>query len=580
MSTAPPDTTADEGSGSDTSGGGIEIRAPVERLIAELGAPDGLVEGETAEVIQTHISIVFLTSKRAWKVKKPVRLWGLLDYGTVAVRKHWCEEEVRLNRRMAPEIYLGVVAIHERDGRLSLGTLVATPEDAEDDSDDESVMDHAVEMRRIPKGVTLKERVDAGALQPAELERIGRRLAELHAGHRLDGEAANAALPGRFGRVLQRNLRASAQGVPDLFPEALHAGLVTRLARRLWQARTRIRRRVHEGRIVDGHGDIRLEHVLRYEGRTAIMDCCEFNAVLRHVDPLSDAAFLSMDLLAHGRPDLARAFERSYLEHAGEPDGGSLLPLYRAYRAQVRAMVDEQSRRDPQIDEATRAEKTRGARRAFVLAWSQARTGAAQPLIVLRGAAGTGKSWLATRLAPWLGAEIIRSDVVRKELLGLEATWRPDAEQKHSVYGSEMHARTYEAVLDRARAVVGSGHAAFLDATYLRRASRDAVHAAAKELGVPFLILDVTCEPDVVRVRLKERAARGDDASDADESIYEEMLRSAEPIAEEERAYTVSFASGGPAEAAALDLIAGIEAQADAHRETLGPDPKPWRPDA
>lgn len=542
----------------------IEIRVPLARLIEELSRPDALVAGETAEVIQTHISVVFLAGKRAWKLKKPVRLWGLLDYGSVAARLHWCEEEVRLNRRMAPDVYLGVVPITEHEGHLAL-------------AGEGEVVEHAVEMVRLPKGITLAERVNDGTVKTDELERIGIRLATLHAEHRLQGEAAQAALPTRFGRILMRNLRASSQGVPERFPAALHDGLVTRLARRLWRARERIRRRVAEGRVVDGHGDIRLEHVIRHHGRTAIIDCCEFNTLLRHVDPLSDMAFLSMDLIVHGRPELAQALEQAYLEHAGEVDGGALLPLYRAYRAQVRAMVDDQSCRAPEIDPITRARKALGALRCMALAWTQARMGAPQPLIVLRGAAGTGKSWLATHLAPWIGAEIIRSDVVRKELLGLEATWRPDAGQKREVYGADMHARTYAAVLERARDTIDRGHAAFLDATYLRRDTRDEAHALAKELGVPFVILDVTCDPEVVRKRLLERAARDDDASDADQGIYEDMMRTAEAIQADEAPFAVVFESGRPPEEAVLPLLAAVEGQVDARRERLGPDPRPVR---
>jgi len=542
----------------------LEVRVPLAELIAAFSEPGALVEGETAQVIQTHISVVFLAGKRAWKVKKPVRLWGLVDYGTVAAREHWCREEIRLNRRMAADIYLGVVPITRTDGRLTMGG-------------DGEVVEHAVEMIRLAAGTTMLERVEAGAVKPEEMERVGRFLAEFHAQNPLEDEAARGAPASRFGRVIQRNLRASGAGVPERFPALVHAGLVTRMARRLWRARGRLRRRVQEGRVVDGHGDIRLEHVVRFRGRTAIIDCCEFNEVLRYIDPLSDAAFLSMDLIVHGHPELAEAYERAYLEHAGEMDGAELLPLYRAYRAQVRAMVDDTSCRAPEIDEATHRRKALGALRCMALAWSQARTGAPAPLIVLRGAAGTGKSWLATRLAPWLGAEIIRSDVVRKELLGLEPTWRPDRAEKREVYGAEMHARTYAAVLVRARETVESGRAAFLDATYLQRHTRDAVHEVAREVDAPFVILDVTCDPDVVRERLLARAAQGDDASDADQEIYEEMMRSAEPIDEEEAAYTTVFESGRPAEEAILPLVEVIERQVDARRERLGPDPRPRR---
>ncbi len=537
----------------------IEVRIPLAELIESLSRPSALVAGESAKVIQTHISVVFLAGERAWKVKKPTRLWGLVDYGTFDARKHLCEEEVRLNRRLAPDIYLGVVPItREPDG-----LAVAGPG---------PVVEHAVEMVRLAKGATLLERLQADAIEAEEMERVGRRLAAFHAEHRLERDAARNALPSQLSDVMARNFAGSEGGVPDPFPALVHEGLRLRLMRRLAASHDCIRRRVEEGRAVDGHGDIRLEHVVRFQGRTAIIDCCEFAERLRHIDPLSDAAFLSMDLTVRGRPDLAQSFEHAYLEHSGDPDGAILLPLYRANRAHVRAMVDEQSCRAPEIDEVTHRRKALGARRCLALAWTCARTGAVPPLIVMRGAAGTGKSFLATQLAPWLGAEVIRSDVVRKELLGLEPTWRPaDAEVREEVYGAKMRERTYAAVLALARKSVEAGRAAFLDATYMKRLTRDEARALARELAAPFAILDVTCPPEVVRERLIERAERDDDASDANWAVYEEMAHSADPVEGEEAAFLSTFESGRPAEAAVLPLLEVLERQLDPKQENLGP---------
>ena len=534
----------------------IETRVPLATLIADLSRPGALVPGETARVVQTHISAVFVAGDRAWKVKKPMRLWGLVDYGSVAARRHWCEEEVRLNRRLAPGLYLGVVPIRRgADGLTTHGTG--------------EIVEHAVLMRQFPVGATLLEQLAAGTLDAASLQDTARLLADFHAHHRLAPPAADGALPSRLGRTLQANFQGSTGGMPDPFPVRVHEGLRTRIFRRLWRARARLRRRVREGRITDGHGDIRLEHVLRLDGATAIVDCCEFSTSLRHIDPLSDAAFLSMDLTVRGRPDLAAAYEHAYLEAADDADGPWLLPLYRAYRAHVRAMVDEQSCRETAVPTEVRARKALGARRTLGLAWSEARTGAVPPLIVLRGPAGVGKTWLGERLAPWLRAEILRGDVIRKELLGVDPTWRPDTSERADVYGMTMHLRTYQTMLERAREALARGHAALLDATYLKRAARDHARALARELGAPYAVIDITCDPEVVRRRLVERARRGTDASDADQAIHDEMVRTAEPLEGEEAGLFVRHDSSAPPEHVILPLLDVLEAQLDAGTESL-----------
>jgi len=548
-----------------------EVRLPLATLIEDLARPGAIVDGEVAEVVQTHISVVFLAGKRAIKVKKPLRLWGFLDYGTLAARRAMCEAEVRLNQRLAPNVYKGIVGIvggHDVPARGDLH-VVREGEVAEAD-----VLEWAVEMVRLPKGATMLERLEGGTLLAADLERAGRRLAAFHAEHRLEGDEAKNGLPSRLAHVFRRNLAASAEGVPDPFPARVHEGLRVRMIRRLALVRQRIRRRVVEGRMVDGHGDIRLEHVIRHGGRTAIVDCCEFTPILRHIDPLSDAAFLGMDLRVHGRPDLAAVFEQSYLEHSGDPDAASLLPLYRAYRAQVRAMVDLQACLRPEVDAATKARKSLGARRTLALAWSQARSGAVPPVIVMRGPAGVGKSWLATQIAPWLGADVIRSDVVRKALLGVDPTWRPTKAAKAEVYGTPMHERTYRELIERGREAIRAGRAAILDATYLKKFTREDVRTMALEEGAPYAVLDVTCEPEVVRRRLIARAAEGQDASDADQAIYDEMMATAEPMVGAEAAWASTFASGRPAEDAVLPLLDVLEAQCDARGEHLGPEPR------
>ncbi len=527
----------------------VEARIPIEALIAALSRPEAFgVEGPV-EVVQTHVSAVFLAGDRAYKVKKPIRLWGFLDYGTVAVREHWCETEVRLNRRLAPDVYLGVEPIVRRaDGAIRVGG----PGD---------VLDHAVVMRRWAPGSTYLDRLRAGTLAPEDVRAAARVLASFHGRCRLAPEDAGFARPSGIGRVVRQNFLSTRREVPELFPAAVHEGIARRTAGRLCAVRGLVRARVAAGRMVDGHGDVRLEHVLSRDGRVEIVDAIEFSEWIRHVDPLNDMAFLSMDLTDQGRPDLARVLEASYLEHAGEDEAvaAALLPLYRAYRAHVRAKVDAQTYRSPEVPEAVRREKAVGARRYLALAWRYAREGETPPVVVLRGPSGVGKSVLASRVAPLLDAGVVRSDVVRKELAGLGPTDRVEGAAVAALYGRAMSERTYARLIERAEEVVEAGRAAILDATYLRRDARLDARMLARRLGAPFAIVDVTANDAEVRRRLSARTAAATDASDADASVYEMQLREAEAITEDERAFTVPYDSERPAETALLPLLEVLE---------------------
>lgn len=541
-----------------------EAAVPLTELIDGLRAPGALEPGAAAECVQTHISVVFLTPRYAWKLKKPLRLWGLVDYGTLAARRHWCEEEVRVNRRLAPDLYLGV-----REVRRGLGGRIGLTGAGE-------VVAHLVQMQRIAPGATWSERLDAGVLEAAEVRAGAERIAAFHGAVRLPEGGRALARPAGFARVLRQNFRGTAEHVPARFPPRVHAGLATRLARRLRAARGRLAARVAEGRAVDGHGDLRLDHVLRHQGRLVVIDAVEFTARLRHVDPLSDLAFLAVDLVARGRPDLARVLEEAYLQHAPDPDAAALLPLFRAYRAHVRAKVSAVTAAAAEVPAAQRAANDRAARRWLATAWGQARLGAPGVLLVLRGLSGTGKSTLASRLAPWLGARIVRSDLVRKDLLGLAPTARPQGAAREAAYSEEMGRRTYAELLRRGLAHARAGASVILDATYLRADSRAEVQAAAQRAGLAHVLLDVTCAPQVVRERIAARAARDDDASDADWKVYLEQAATQEPLTPAERTQAVPFASEEPAEAGVLSLLDRIEAQVDARTEPLGEEVDPW----
>lgn len=516
----------------------------LDRLLRELADPvahpeacwAGVPAGQRrVEVVQTHISVVFLTAHHALKVKKPVALWGLVDYATLQARQHWCEEEVRLNRRLAPGLYLGVRPVLERGGRLVVGEEGEGP-----------AVEHGVLMRRFDPAHTLERHVQEGRATPALLEEVGRRLRAFHAAHPLEAAARAVLTPRLHAGVLAQNMRATRGFVPQLWPHALHRVLERRLTAGFLRLRGRIRERLASGRCVDGHGDLRLEHVLVGEpgagaghggAAVAVIDSVEFTTRLRHIDPLSDLAFLVMDLLTRGQPALAEALLAGY---GVTPAERPLLWHYAAYRAHVRAKVEATTACEDEVPLAQRERARERARGFFALALTLARRGVAAPgLVLLRGPSGSGKSVIGNVLGPWLDAEVVRSDVIRKQLFGLQPLDRPDAEARKVVYGPEAGARTYAEVLRRGLAAVAAGRHAVLDATFLLLRARREVQEAARAAGVPLVLVDIEVPPEVVRARLRERTARGDDASDADVAVYEAQLRTAEPLAPDEVAHAL-----------------------------------------
>jgi len=470
------------------------------RMIEGLRKPDAYHHAvrEPIRVAETHISWVLLTGEFAYKVKKPLRL-SFLDYSDAAERRRLCEEEVRLNRRYAPDLYLGV-------------TPITGPPDAPRMDGPGPTLDHAVRMRQFAPEDELASLLEQGAVSSRELTALGREIARFHAAAALAPDGSPYGTPQTVIRVTRDNfaelgplpeLRADDAGIDELEAQ-LVAGFESRLPK--LQARRR------QGWIRECHGDLHCGNVVRWQGSLTPFDGIEFDPALRFVDVVNDVAFLTMDLSERGHPELRHAVLQAWLESLGDFPGLALLPCYEAYRALVRAKVA--TLRALQ-DNAERRRAVTDCRR--YLHWARRRIRPApRHLAITCGLSGSGK----TRLAQHLGAELrwlcVRSDVERKRLAGLGPLDDSRSSPGAGIYTAEFNVRTYARLLECADAALGADESIVVDAAFLRRDERDRFRDLARRHGVDFLVLHCHAPTDVLRERVETRRRGAADASEAD----------------------------------------------------------------
>lgn len=469
----------------------VEARRLVQNLARSLDAT----------LLETHISWILLAGDRAYKLKKPVRL-PFVDYSTPERRLHFCQEEVRLNQRLAPGVYLGVARI-------------CGPSDAPVIDGAGPVLDHAVRMKRFPPGSLFSERLATGTLQAASVDRFAALLADFHAG------SPRGAGEGADDRLLLRRALAALDGARPLLAPPDAAAIARWLASEWAAVAASWRARLAGGKVREGHGDLHLANVVALDGEVAAFDCIEFDPALRTLDVLDDAAFALMDFVARGRADLGWRFINAWLEHTGEYDGVGLLRFYVVSHALVRAQVEHL--RTPFGAQAR--SYAQGA-----LAWIRPPP---PRLYITHGLPGSGKTFASQGLLERCGAVRIRSDVERKRSFGLSPL---DDTRSHGIdaYTSQATRATYARMLALARVCLRAGFPVVLDAAFLRRGERAEAAALAQELRVPFSIVACEAPLAVLRDRLRARTA---DASEADEAVLERLRAGVEPLdAAEQRA--------------------------------------------
>ena len=475
---------------------------------------------QQVELIETHISWILLAGAHVYKIKKPLRL-PFLDFSTLALRKRSCEDELRLNRRFAPDLYLDVLELRDAPGAgLQWGGGAGT------------VVDYAVHMRRFDEAGRLDHLCTRGALSAVHMSDLADALVRFH------DTAAVAAAGSRFGAPAQI-LAPALQNFDELMGALLGPDTQQRLAAlRRWTLEQHqalaglMQQRQAQGRVRECHGDLHLANMVLIDGRVRLFDCLEFSEDLRWIDVAAEVAFPCIDLLGHGQGGLANWLFDEVCSRSGDYDAARLLPFYLVYKALVRAKV-----------QAIRAmQALRGCEDALRwIALAEQRVAQRRPhLVITHGLSGCGKTVASNRLLQddaRARTLRLRSDVERRRLFGLERNQRSGAALDGGIYDATAHQRVYAHLGDLAGMLLAAGWSVIVDAAFLRRAERDDFRALAARCDAGFAILAPQAEIEELRRRISARLAVGTDASEATLAVLERQLQWIEPLDEDERGF-------------------------------------------
>jgi aminoglycoside phosphotransferase family enzyme/predicted kinase len=478
-----------------------------QRLVASLGLP----------FVETHISYVLFQLGFAYKIKKAVR-FPFLDFTTLASREFYCREELRLNSRLAPSIYLEIVPV---TGTIDAPALAGSG----------PAIEYAVKMREFDQNGLLSRVI---ARDELTTERVTALASEVAAFHDRTERAKDDTPYGRPEGILdeaQQNFAAMADAAVDAADRAALGALRDWTDREGARCTPLFTARKQTGFVRECHGDLHLGNIAMVDGTVTLFDCIEFNPSMRWIDVMSDVAFLVMDLRDRNRPDLAARFLSGYLERTADYAGLDVLPFYTVYRALVRAKIA--CLRLAQTSGGERGQLAAELRTYLELASREI----ARPrpsIVITHGVSGSGKSTRAQALVD-VGAVAIRSDVERKRLRGLQADVRTDSPIGGGLYAPDVDHDTYKRLADLARLIVGAGYTVVVDAAFLKRWQRDLLRATAGDLRVPFAIADCSAPAPALRERVARRHEHGGDASEATLDVLSNQLATEEPLGPDEQ---------------------------------------------
>jgi uncharacterized protein len=463
---------------------------------------------ERVQLVETHVSWVLLTGEFAYKIKRPVQ-FAFIDLRDPDRRAYFCAEELRLNRRFAPELYLDVCDIMLYRGALHVGGAGEPVE-------------RAVKMRQFSREHELDRLLADGKIDPQALYEFGGGLARTHAQLPVAAQNERWGDPHEVHTLLLRNLAECEQAAATFGTRAEAHALRAPLESRLDLARAEMEHRHQQGRVRECHGDLHSRNIVQLGERLVAFDCMEFEPAFRWIDVADDVAFLMSDLEARDRPQHAHCFLAGYLAESGDYQACRVLSIYKAHRCLVRAKVaalgDQRAEHTRLLEQARRALTLRKPR-----------------LLLMHGLSGSGKTWLAQRLAPRLRAVHIRSDVERKRLAGLGVRGRSASNIASGLYSQQSSEQTYAHLTQCAEAVLSGGYDVIVDATFTRRADRARFKALADRCNASLLVVHCQAPDDVLRQRIESRQQAGRDASEADTSVLQWQQSNAEPLTREER---------------------------------------------
>lgn len=483
---------------------------------------------QEVRLVETHISWVLLTGIYAYKVKKPLDL-GFLDFSTLEKRRFYCEEELRLNRRLAPALYLEVVPI---TGTVSSPAMEGSGQP----------LDYAVKMTQFPEEARLDRMLARGELESGHIDLLAQELAEFH------GRIAVAKSNQPFGNPqhvvepVRQNFVQIRQHI-DARDQAQLRRLETWSEMTFTELCPVFAARKGDGFIRECHGDAHLANMVWRDGRVLLFDCLEFNDNLRWIDVMSELAFLVMDLRDRRRPDLARRVLNAYLEHTGDYAGLAVFRFYEVYRALVRAKVA--GIRASQTAETSQQNHAREEYRGYTELAEQCTKAPTPALIITHGLSGSGKTWVTQQLMAAMDVIRLRSDVERKRLHGIAALARSGSSVTGGIYSPDASQRTYERLAQLAAVILHAGHGLIVDAAFLQRAQRARLRAVAQQARVPFVILDIQAREAVLRRRLEDRAGRPE-ASEADLKVLHHQMAACDPLSQEEQRLAVTVKNDPP----------------------------------
>ncbi|MFH1116193.1 MAG: AAA family ATPase [Pseudomonadota bacterium] len=475
---------------------------------------------ESVRVVQTHISIVFIAGDLVYKIKKPVD-FGFLDFTTPEKRRHFCMREVLLNSRFSEGIYLDVVPIHRAGSKVNL-------------RGEGKEIEAAVLMRRIPEECVLDTMLDNEKVTEELLDRLGDRLAFLHSKAPGGPEITGYGSVEVVSQNLRENFDQTRRFIGLTIDGQTHEEISNRAFDWLESNRDLLRARMNNGFIRDCHGDLHLDHVVILNG-IMLVDCIEFNDRFRFSDTAADLAFLLMDLDFRGFPAYGNRTARRYAQASGDKQAGNLIGFYKSYRAFVRGKVNSFALEDEALSGSAKSAAREKARDYFRLALASLKPPPPPSLIVMAGLSGSGKSYLSSRLGLRTGIEVIRSDVVRKQSVGV-----PIGEHRLDMYGQGIYTpnsteQTYKLILERAGGSLGQGESVILDASFIRYKHRAAARELARKSGARLTLIECVVPGHIAHRRLDERMSEQNEPSDGRWEIFERQKSEFEAVRADEQ---------------------------------------------